>query len=312
MPPSLIDWHSHHTPPELVAEMASLGGRAPKPDPYDSPRFSNRVTEMDANGIDIQLISQGAGLNADRLPPEQATAIVRRSNDLIGDRVALYPDRLMGTIAFTWADPAGSAHEIDRMAGQEGFRAVLMYARGDMIGREEAEPIFAAIARHNLPIFLHGGGAASRNDPDLERLEDGGQGVTVSAGADAAVSDCVVRMIASGLFDRYPNLQLVIRSSGGGVPLLLNKLWWKHNGPSGEQRYSEILLQHFSVDCASSSPRTLQFLIDTMGEGRVVFGSDYCGGLGPLEKALTVVEEQPDPWLIRSLTEKNSRALLHI
>jgi predicted TIM-barrel fold metal-dependent hydrolase len=119
MPPTLIDWHAHHTPPELVTEFAGLGGRTPKPDPYDSPRFSNRIAEMDTTGIDIQLISQGAGLNADRLPPEQAMAIVRRSNDLIGDRIALYPDRLMGTIAFTWADPAGSAEEIERVAGQE-------------------------------------------------------------------------------------------------------------------------------------------------------------------------------------------------
>ncbi len=195
--PTLIDWHSHHTPPELVAELASLGGRAPNPDPFDSPRFSKRIAEMDAAGVDVQLISQGAGLNADRLAPEQAMSIVRRSNDLIAERVALYPDRLMSTIAFTWADPAGSAKEIERMAGQG--HAVLMYARGDMIGQEDTEPIFAAIARHNLPIFLHGGGAAPRSDPGLERLEDGGQGVAVSAGADAAVSDCVVRMIASGL-----------------------------------------------------------------------------------------------------------------
>ncbi len=310
--PMLIDWHAHHTPPELVAEIASLGGRAPKPDEYDSPRFSKRIAEMDGAGIDMQIVSQGAGVNADRFGPEQAMGIVRKSNDLIAERIALYPDRLMGSIAFTWADLAGSAQEIERMAQQEGFRAVLMFARGDMIGREDVEPIFATIARLNLPIFLHGGAGPTRQDPDLERLEDGGQGVIVSAFADAAVSDCVVRMIAAGLFDRYPNLQIVIRSSGGGVPLLLNKLWWKHKTPEGEQRYSDILLQHFSVDCASSSPRTFQFLVDTMGEGRVVFGSDFCGGLGPLERAMPVIQDQPDPWLLKTQTELNSRALLHL
>jgi predicted TIM-barrel fold metal-dependent hydrolase len=309
--PMLIDWHAHHTPPELVAEIAALGGRAPKPDAFDSPRFSKRIAEMDGAGIEMQLVSQGAGLNADQLPPEAALDFVRKSNELIAERVALYPDRLFGSIAFTWADPLGSAAEIEHMAAQ-GFRALFMYARADMIGREEVEPIFETTARLGLPIFLHGGGGQARNDPDLARLEDGGQGVVVSAHADAAVSDCVVRMIAAGLFDRYPNLQVVIRSSGGGVPLLLNKLWWKHKGAAGEQRYSEVLLQHFSVDCASAHPRTLQFLIDTMGETRVVFGSDFCGGLGPLERALTVIDEQPQPQLIRELTERNSRALLHL
>ena len=115
-------------------------------------------------------------------------------------------------------------------------------------------------------------------------------GVTVSAGADATVSDFCVRLIAAGTFDRYPNLQIVIRSSGGSVPLLLSKLWWKHKSPGGEERrYDEILLDHFLVDCASASPRKLQFLMDTMGEDRVVFGSDYCGGSGPLEKAVAFI-----------------------
>src|SRR4051794_15080538 len=98
----LIDWHAHHTPPELVSEIAALGGRAPKPDEFDSPRFSKRIAEMDAVGVDMQIVSQGAGINADRLPAEQAMPIVQRSNDLISERIALYPDRLLGSIAFTW------------------------------------------------------------------------------------------------------------------------------------------------------------------------------------------------------------------
>jgi len=308
---TLIDWHSHHTAEELIADIASFGGRPGKPDDFDTPDFSERVADMDKVGVDVQMVSQGAGLNADRLQPDQAMTLVRKCNDIIAERIAPYPDRLMGSIAITWADPQGSAAEIDRMSGSKQFPAVLMYARPELIGSEEAEQVFAAIARHNLPIVVATGGAGGRVDPTLDRLEDGGQGVIVSAMADNAVSDCVVRMIAAGLFDRYPQMHVVIRSSGGGVPLLIKKLWWKHKGPAGEQRYSEILHEHFSVDCASSSPRVFQFLIDAMGEDRVVFGSDFCGGLGPLSKAMPVIEDQPDPQHLRSITEKNSRALLH-
>jgi len=49
-----------------------------------------------------------------------------------------------------------------------------------------------------------------------------------------------------------------------------------------------------------------------MGEDRVVFGSDYCGGLGPLEKAVAVVTDQPDPAHVQALTERNSRRLLSL
>jgi aminocarboxymuconate-semialdehyde decarboxylase len=130
--------------------------------------------------------------------------------------------------------------------------------------------------------------------------------------SDAEISECVARMIASGVFDRYPNLRIVIRSSGGGLPLLLHRFFWKHKGPKGEQRYSDIFLEHFLIDCASSDGRTLAFLIDVMGEERIVFGSDYCGGLGALKKCLAAVDQQPSPDHVKSFTEKNSRRLLRI
>jgi predicted TIM-barrel fold metal-dependent hydrolase len=170
------------------------------------------------------------------------------------------------------------------------------------------DPVFAKISEKNLPIFLHGAGTAQ--DPSLARLEDGGAGVAYAVLSDGEVAECCLRMIASGVFDRYPNLRIVIRSSGGGIPLLLHRFFWKHKGPEGEKRYSEIFLEHFFIDCASSDARTLSFLIDKMGENNIVFGSDYCGGLGPLSKALTAVDAQSDPGKVRAFTEKNSRRLL--
>ncbi len=310
--PALIDWHSHHTPPEIVQELGKLIGKAPYIDKYDSVDFSQRIREMDAVRLDIQLVCQGAGVYADSLPATQAMEIVRKSNDLIAERITPYRDRLIGIIAVSMKDIPGSVKEIERMAAK-GFRAVLIYPKADgeiVVDSPEAEPLFAKIAELGLPIFLHG--ATSSKDPSLKRLEDEGAGVIYSVIADASVSECVVRMIASGLFDRHPNLKIVIRSGGGGLPLLLHRLFWKHKGPQGEQRYSDILLEHFYIDTAGVDVRTLQFLLDTLGEERIVFGSDYCGGLGPLEKALPVIEEQPNPSRVKALTERNSRNLLHL
>jgi predicted TIM-barrel fold metal-dependent hydrolase len=308
----LIDWHSHHTPPEVVAELAELTGKAAHIDQYDSQDFSRRVREMDAAKIDIQLVCQGAGIYADSLDTEQAMAMVRRSNDLIAERIAPYRNRLLGVIAVSMKAIEGSVKEVERMAAK-GFQAVLIYPRVDgrsVVDTPEADPLFAKIEELRLPIFLHG--ATASKDSSLKRLEDEGAGVLYSAVADASISECVVRMIASGLFDRHPGLKIVIRSGGGGLPLLLHRLFWKHRGPRGEQRYSEILLEHFLIDTAGVNARTFQFLVDTLGEERIVFGSDYCGGLGPLEKALPVIEEQRNPVLVKTFTERNSRSLLHL
>ena len=309
--PALIDWHSHHTPSELMDDFVRLTGQGPSPDPFDSPDFDRRSRELDAAGIDVQLVCQGAGLYADRLPAEQAMAITRRSNDVIAERIAPHGGRFLGVIAVSLKDIAGSVKEIERMSAK-GFRAVLLYPKTDgafLLDTPEAEPLFAKISELKLPIFLHG--ATSAEDPTLKRLEDGGAGVVYGVVADATVNECVLRMIAGGVFDRHPDLKVVIRSGGGGLPLLLQRLKWKHKG-ADERSYSAILLDHFLIDTASVDARTLGFLLETMGEGRVVFGSDYCGGLGLLKKGVAVVEQQSDPARIKTITERNSRNLLHL
>lgn len=308
---SLIDWHSHHTPSELAEDFVKLTGKAPAPDPYDSHDFDRRRRELDAAGIDVQLVCQGAGLYADRFSPEQAMAIARRSNDVLAERIAPHRDRFLGAIAVSLKDIPGSVAEIERMAAK-GFRAVLLYPKTDgafLLDSPEAEPLFAKIAALKLPIFLHG--ATGTDDPTLKRLEDEGAGVVYGVVADATVNECVLRMIAGGVFDRHPALKIVIRSGGGGLPLLLKRLSWRHKGRD-DRSYSEILLDHFLIDTASLDARTLAFLLGTMGEERIVFGSDYCGGLGLLKKGVAVVEQQPDPARIRSITERTSRNLLHL
>ncbi|MGH7809524.1 MAG: amidohydrolase family protein, partial [Candidatus Binatia bacterium] len=279
---------------------------------YDSPELSKRVKEMDGVGIDLQLICQGAGVYADQLPAEQALEIVRQSNDILAERVAPHPGRLAGMTALSLKNIDASVQEIERTAAK-GFRAVLLYPHVDgemLVDTPAMDPIFKKISEHDLPIFLHGAGTV--RDLSLQRLEDGGAGVAYAVLSDGEVAECCLRMIASGLFDRYPNLNIVIRSSGGGIPLLLHRLFWKHKGPKGEQTYAEIFLEHFSIDCASSDAPTLAFLIAKMSENNIVFGSDYCGGLGPLKKAFNAISLQANPEHVKCITEKNSRRLLHL
>jgi predicted TIM-barrel fold metal-dependent hydrolase len=309
---SWIDWHSHHTAPEAAQQLGAFTGKQIKIDDYDSSNFTERIKAMDDAGLDLQLICQGAGLYPDQLPADQALAMMRLSNRLIADRIAPHRDRLIGMTALSLKNIDASIEELERTSSH-GFRAAMLYATMDgeiIVDQPEMEPLYAKIGELGWPIFLHGAGLAHK--PALKRLEDEGVGVAYAVLSDAEIGEGVARMIASGVFDRHPKLKLVIRSSGGGIPLLLHRFFWKHKGPQGEQRYSDILLEHFLMDCASSDARTLTFLIDTMGEERIVFGSDYCGGLGPLRKSLAAIEQQPNPERIKSFTEKNSRKLLNL
>ncbi len=308
----LIDWHSHHSPPELLTKVEELGGRRPRADEEDSPDFAKRLQEMDEAGIEIQLVCQTARVDPESWPRDQAVTLVRLANDLLAERVAVDPQRLFGVISITLKDIEASIVELDRMAAR-GFRAVLMFPRCDgeiVVDRPETEPLFAKIAALDLPIFLHGGGGRPK-DPTLERLENGGAGVAAGL-TEAGICEWALRGIAAGLFDRYPNLRVVIRSGGGVMPLLLHRLSSPHRGPAGDKLYRDVVREHFAVDTRAADARTLGFIIDAMGESSIVFGSDYAGGSGPLRASLSVIEELPQPERIKALTERNARRLLRL
>lgn len=305
-----IDWHSHHTPPEVLQPLEAFDGQPRSGDELAAIDFSRRVQALDAAGVDVQLISPGAQFDPNCLPTEEAMHLVRRVNDLIAEGVSAYPDRLIGLVAICPRDVQGSVAEIERLAAR-GFRGVLMHPHCDgevLLDQPDLAPVFATIAQLGMPIFLHGSGAPP--DSSLAHLEGAGAGLSGVRG-DAAVTEAVVRLVASGVFDRHPDLQVVVRSAGGGLPLLLNKLSYKHEGPEGQQRYADIVLEHVLVDTASANGRTVRFLADTLGEDRVVFGSDFGGG-GRFERAVGAIEEQPDPSAFWARAERTSRRLLHI
>jgi predicted TIM-barrel fold metal-dependent hydrolase len=308
----LIDWHAHHAPPELLDKVEELGGRRPRGDDGDTPDFAQRLKEMDEAGIEFQLVCQTARVGQETWAPEQAMILARTANDAIHNRVSYDNQRFFGVISVTLRDIPGSIAELDRMAAK-GFRAVLMYPRCDgeiVIDKPEVQPLFAKIAALDLPVFLHGGGGSPRNT-DMEHLEDSGAGLG-SLSTESSICEWAIRGVASGLFDRHPNLRVVIRSGGGLMPMLLNKLSWKHKGPSEEKFYHQVVREHFAVDTRAPDARTLGFVVDAMGENGIVFGSDYGGGTGPMRGAVYAIESQPNADRLKAMTERNSRRLLNL
>lgn len=309
----LIDWHSHHAPAETLEQLAAFGGAAGGLDPDDSPDFDLRRAQLDEAGIDLQLVALTAAVDIETRPPAEALALARTANDAIAARVAMAPGRFLGMISVTLRDVPGSVAELDRMAGR-GFRSVLLFPRCDgevIVDLPEVEPLFGKIAALDLPIFLHGGGGNPKG-LRLEYLEDGGAGLTASATNEASICEWAVRAIACGLFDRHPNLRVVVRSGGGLVPILINRLTWRHQRADGSYKhYGEELRQHFAVD-SRTDPQTLGYIIDHMGEDAVVFGSDFGGGSGGMRHSLASIDRQADPQRVRTLMERNTRRLLKV
>ena len=267
---------------------------------------------MDEAGLDLQLICQGAGVYADQLPPEQALEIVRMSNNVLAERLAGPQRSVAGrhrAVAQKYRRLGGGnrTHGGARLSR----RAALSARRRQNVGRHAGNgPDLREDSELDLPIFMHGAGTAQ--DPSLARLEDGGAGVAYAVLSDGEVAECCLRMIASGLFDRYPNLKIVIRSSGGGLPLLLHRFFWKHKGP---QRRA-ALLGNFP---RTFSDRLRQFrcphvVVSGRQDGREQYGLR----LRLLRRARSAkqifyaLSAQPNPEHVKGFMERNSRQLLHI
>src|SRR6202035_696455 len=96
------------------------------------------------------------------------------------------------------------------------------------------------------------------------------------------------RMIASGLFDRHPKLQVLIVHMGGELASVLGRLEfnWRlnykgiRNPPAGkpyknDRPPSDYLKTNILVDCMGFNPIGLRAAVEMCGADRVVFGSDY-------------------------------------
>jgi predicted TIM-barrel fold metal-dependent hydrolase len=112
------------------------------------------------------------------------------------------------------------------------------------------------------------------------------------------------RMIASGVFDRHPKLQVLIVHMGGGLTSVVGRLdfnWQLNykgvrNPPAGRPyinklRPSEYFKTNILVDCMGFNPPGLRAAIEMCGVDRVVFGSDYGAVPYGIEEHVQIVED---------------------
>src|SRR5262245_19490746 len=98
---TMIDWHAHHTAPEIADRRNDFTEQRQVTDASDSTGLGTRGTGMDGVVIDLQLVCQGGGVYADKLAPEQALENVRQSNDILAQRIAPHKERLLGVTALS-------------------------------------------------------------------------------------------------------------------------------------------------------------------------------------------------------------------
>ncbi len=187
-----------------------------------------RITEMDAAGIDMQILSLGAP-GIEQLEVGEQISIAHESNDFLAEAVAKNPDRFAGFAALPIAAPEEAAKELDRRVTQQGFKGTLIngHTRGRYLDDRFFSPILERAAALDVPIYIH----TTAPPKAVVDAYYGGFSPEVSAAFAVAgwgwhIDACVhvIRMILGGVFDRHPKLQVIIGHMGEGLSFLLPRM----------------------------------------------------------------------------------------
>ncbi len=243
-----------------------------------------RITHMDETGIDkaiLALTSPGVQPLAD---VAEAKGIAARANDYLADAVQTYPDRYIGMTAVAPQDPEWSAAEIRRGANELGFKGVQInsHTQGHYLDEPQFDPIFRALAETGQPLYIH-----------PATLPDDMMGGMIDAGLDGAIfgfgvetSYHLLRLVTSGIFDRYPDLQIMAGHGFEALPFWLYRTNYMHQAGIRSNRYARIKpLQHdlfyymrnnFLGTCSGLPfEPAVKLMIEVMGEDRVMYAMDY-------------------------------------
>jgi uncharacterized protein len=220
----LIDIYSHIFPSryfdEFTTSSKGLGNTAERyralPAVLD---LDTRFREMDELDDYRQIISLPPPGLEEVANPAEATRLARLANDELAALCGNYPDRFpafVATVALTEVDNAIA--EARRAVAELGARGIQIYTNiaGRPLDGEEYRPIFAAMADHDLPIWLHPARTAAHADYATE--EKSRYEMWWCYGWPYETSVAMTRLVFSGLFDRHPNLKIITHHLGGMIP----------------------------------------------------------------------------------------------
>ena len=247
----------------------------------------DRLRLMDESGMEMMILSLNAPAVQAIPDPVAAREIAVRANDFLAEQVARRPSRFQAFAALPMQDPDMAIRELERCMGELGFRGALVNGFSQVGTPDNAvyydaaqyAPFWAAVERLDAPFYLH-----PRNPlPGWAQIYEGHPwllGPTWAFGQETAVH--ALRLMASGLFDRHPKLQIILGHLGEGLPYSIwrcdNRNAWTKAPPRypAKEKLAFYLQRNFHLTTAGNF-RT-QTLIDAMlevGSDRIMFSTDW-------------------------------------
>jgi 2,3-dihydroxybenzoate decarboxylase len=179
-----------------------------------------RLEQMDAAGIDFQILSLFDPGVQDETDVARAIDLARRANDDLAETVRGNPSRFGGFATLATQDPDAAAAELERAVTDLGLVGGLIngHCQGRYLDDPAYEGLFECAEAMGAPIYLH---PTTPHPAVMEAwfapyVADGLH--LASWGFAAEAGTHALRLIYSGLFDRFPRLQMIIGHLGEMLP----------------------------------------------------------------------------------------------
>ena len=243
---------------------------------------ADRLADMDEAGIDMQVLCIASGLEP--FEAAEATGLSRMVNDGLARIVAKHPGRFAGFATLAPQDPEGAAAELERAVRELGMKGAKLnsHVRGATFDQQRFWPIFEMAERLDVPIYIH------PRTPPADQLKVYADYPLLSGslwgfGADMGLN--AMKLVCSGLFDRYPKLKIILGHLGEALPFWLWRIdnRWSREDADGDPRMRRLerkpgdyIRENFWFSTSGVfSEASLTCAITAMGADRILFAVDY-------------------------------------
>ena len=301
-----IDLHNHFYPPGYLEKFQQWGKHRyefmPEKDgltivKQKGARFlaitpqhvsvEQRLEDMDRIGIDVQVLTLTSP-SVYFSTRKRNLYLARMSNDFFADLCLKHPNRFvaLGTVPLANLDDA--VEELHRAVKDLGMKGVVLGSNvgGKHLHSKEFWPLYEEIHRLNVPIFIHPM-VPEHPEPFAEFVLVPLVGFCM----DTTVS--VAKMVFSGLFEKYPDLTLILPHLGGTLPFLFERI------DAGYKSYAECqpfitkppthYLKNFYYDTVSFHAPALMCTYLAVGADHMVMGSDYPHVIGDITRSVSSI-----------------------
>ena len=258
-----------------------------------------RISGMDASGISMAILSHTVPGVQGIVDTEAAVAAARDVNDFIASEVAKRSDRYAGFACVALQDPRAAANELERAVTRLGLRGVMINGYTNTpdpqkvvyLDNPRLLPFWEAAASLGVPVYLH-----PRPALDQRIYEGHSELIGATWGFAPEAATTALRLVYSGLFDRFPALTIVLGHLGETIPFFSWRIQhcFEYN-PSDkrvQRRLQDYLCENFYVSTSGIfSDQALINAVLTIGADRILFAVDY--PYEAMEQAAQWIERAP-------------------